>query len=174
MANFTYNQTIEYIDGTRDLNFEAAQRWAQEHGTTFIEDVSKREPYEQEHEETYMNPTTGADEVRLVKTPTLKRFWVIGDEPKPYIPTEDELKAQVRAVRNMYLEQTDKFMITDYPITDDERELYRQYREYLRTYPECRDWYKANPKTYEEWYALYLEADKLQTELTVAHQPTEA
>ena len=53
------------------------------------------------------------------------------------------------------------------------RNLYKQYCEYLRTYPECRDWYKANPKTYEEWYASYLEADKLQTELTVARQPTE-
>ena len=94
-------------------------------------------------------------------------------EPEPHVPTDDELKAQVRAVRNRCLEQTDKFMLVDYPITDEERELYKQYRTYLRTYPECRDWYKANPKTYEEWYALYLEADKLQTELTVAHQPTE-
>ena len=85
----------------------------------------------------------------------------------------EQKKAEVRSVRNQYLEQTDKYMITDYPITDDERELYKQYREYLRTYPECRDWYKANPKTYDEWYALYLEADKLQTELTIAHQPTE-
>ena len=85
----------------------------------------------------------------------------------------EQRKEQVRAIRNQYLEQTDKYMITDYPITDDERELYRQYRTYLRTYPECQDWYKANPKTYEEWYASYLEADKLQTELTVAHQPTE-
>ena len=90
----------------------------------------------------------------------------------PEKPTEQK-EAEVRSVRNQYLEQTDKYMITDYPITDNERELYRQYRTYLRTYPECRDWYKANPKTYEEWYALYLEADKLQTELTVAHQPTE-
>ena len=86
----------------------------------------------------------------------------------------EQKKVEVRAVRNSYLEQTDKFMITDYPVSDEERELYRQYREYLRTYPECRDWYKANPKTYDEWYALYLEADKLQTELTIAHQPTEA
>ena len=86
----------------------------------------------------------------------------------------EQKKADVRAVRNQYLEQTDKYMITDYPITEEERELYKQYRTYLRTYPECRDWYKANPKTYDEWYALYLEADKLQTELTVAHQPTEA
>lgn len=78
----------------------------------------------------------------------------------------EQRKEQVRSVRNQYLEQTDKFMITDYPISDDERELYKQYREYLRTYPECQDWYKANPKTYEEWHVLYLEAIKLQTELT--------
>ena len=85
----------------------------------------------------------------------------------------EQRKEQVRAVRNQYLEQTDKYMITDYPISDEERELYKQYREYLRTYPECQDWYKANPKTYEEWYASYLEADKLQAELTIEHQPTE-
>lgn len=71
----------------------------------------------------------------------------------PEKPTEQK-EAEVRAVRNQYLEQTDKFMIVDYPITDDERELYRQYREYLRTYPECRDWYKDNPKTFEEWKSL--------------------
>ena len=154
MTNFTYNQTIEYIDGTRDLNFEAAQKWAREHGTSFEEDVAKREPYEQEHEETYMNPTTGETEVKTVSSPTLKRFFVIGDEPKPYVPTEDELKSQIRAVRNQYLEQTDKFMLADYPITDEERELYKKYRVYLRTYPECIDWYKANPKTFEEWKSL--------------------
>ena len=85
----------------------------------------------------------------------------------------EQKKAKVRAVRNQYLEQTDKFMISDYPISDEERELYKQYRTYLRTYPECQDWYKANPKTYDEWYDSYLEADKLQTELTVAHQPAE-
>ena len=66
----------------------------------------------------------------------------------------EQRKEQVRAVRNQYLEQTDKYMIADYPISDDEREMYKQYREYLRTYPECQDWYKANPKTYEEWKSL--------------------
>lgn len=163
MTDFTYNQTIEYIDGTRDINFEAAQKWAQEHGTTFVEDVSKREPYEQEHEETYINPTTGADEVRLVKTPTIKRFFVIGDEPKPYVPTEDELKAQVRAVRDKYM-QTTQNRIDRYRNqkelgieTTDTEEVFKQlleYTQYLRTYPECQDWYKANPKIYDEWKSL--------------------
>ena len=66
----------------------------------------------------------------------------------------EQKKADVRAVRNQYLEQTDKYMIADYPITDEERELYKKYRTYLRTYPECQDWYKANPNTFEEWKSL--------------------
>ena len=75
---------------------------------------------------------------------------------KGYAPEKpvEEKEADVRAVRNQYLEQTDKYMITDYPITDEERELYKQYRTYLRTYPERQDWYKSNPKTYEEWKSL--------------------
>lgn len=130
MTNFAYNQTIEYIDGTRDLNFEAAQKWAREHGTSFEEDV----------------------EARKMLGDKLMRFFVIGDEPKPYVPTEDELKAQVRAVRNQYLEQTDKYMIVDYPITDDERELYKQYREYLRDYPDSsEDWFKHEPMSLADW-----------------------
>ena len=162
MTDFTYNQTIEYIDGTRDLNFEAAQKWAREHGTSFEEDVSKREPYEQEHEETYMNPTTGADEVRLVKTPTLKRFFVIGDEPKPYVPTEDELKAQTRAVRDNYM-QTTQNRIDRYrnqkelgiETTDTEEAFKRllEYTQYLRDYPNGKNWWVKNPMVFNEWAA---------------------
>ena len=161
--SFTYNQTIEYIDGTRDLNFEAAQRWAREHGTSFEEDVSKREPYEQEHEETYMNPTTGADEVKLVKTPTLKRFWVIGDEPKPYIPpepSEDELKARVRSVRDSYMVSTQN-RIDRYrnqkelgiETTDTEEAFKRllEYTQYLRDYPNGENWWVKNPMVFDEW-----------------------
>lgn len=74
---------------------------------------------------------------------------------KDYAPEKpiEQREAEVRAVRNQYLKQTDEFMIVDYPITDEERELYKQYREYLRTYPECKDWYEVNPKTFEEWSA---------------------
>ena len=163
MTDFTYNQTIEYIDGTRDLNFEAAQRWAKEHGTSFEEDVSKREPYEKEHEETYMNPTTGADEVRLVKTPTLKRFWVIGDEPKPYIPpepSEDELKARARSVRDSYMVSTQN-RIDRYRNqkelgieTTDTEEVFKQlleYTQYLRDYPSGKKWWRKTPMLFDEW-----------------------
>ena len=160
MKNFNFNETIEYIDGTRDLNFEAAQRWAQEHGTSFEEDVSKREQYEQEHEETYINPTTGETEVKTVSSPTLKRFFVIGDEPKPYTPTDDELKAQVRDVRDNYM-QTTQNRIDRYRNqkelgieTTDTEEVFKrllEYTQYLRDYPNGENWWVKNPMVFDEW-----------------------
>lgn len=71
-----YNDVIEYIDGTYDSNFEAAKKWAEEHGTTFEEDLSKRD--------------------------LPKRYFVIGaepepvPEPEPYVkpePTYEEIRA---------------------------------------------------------------------------------
>ena len=69
----------------------------------------------------------------------------------PPEPSDEEKQAHVRAVRNQYLEQTDKYMIADYPITDDERELYRQYRTYLRDYTLSENWQESNPLKFEEW-----------------------
>ena len=63
----------------------------------------------------------------------------------------EQKKVDVRAVRNQYLEHTDKYMIADYPITDDERELYKQYREYLRDYTLPENWWESNPLKFEEW-----------------------
>lgn len=160
MVDFNYNQTIEYIDGTRDLNFEAARRWAQSNGTTFEEDISKREPYEIEHEETYMNPSTGETEVKTVSSPTIKRFFVIGDEPKPHVPTDDELKAQVRSVRDSYMVSTQN-RIDRYrnqqelgtETVDDEAtyKLLLRYMQYLRDYPSGKNWWSENPMIFDEW-----------------------
>ena len=72
---------------------------------------------------------------------------------KGYAPEKpiEEKEAEVRTVRNQYLEQTDKYMIADYPITDDERELYKQYRTYLRDYTLSENWWESNPLKFEEW-----------------------
>ena len=69
----------------------------------------------------------------------------------PPEPSIEDKQVQVRQVRNQYLEQTDKFMIADYPITDDERELYKQYREYLRDYTLSENWWESEPLKFEEW-----------------------
>ena len=64
---------------------------------------------------------------------------------------EEEKKARVRQVRNQYLEQTDKYMITDYPISDEEHELYKKYRGYLRDYTLSENWWESEPQKFEEW-----------------------
>lgn len=63
----------------------------------------------------------------------------------------EQKQAEVRAVRNQYLTDTDKYMIPDFPITEEEEAQYIQYREYLRNYPETENWYEQNPLTFEEW-----------------------
>ena len=77
----------------------------------------------------------------------------------PEKPVE-ELQAQVRAVRNQYLEQTDKFMIADYPVTDDEREMYKQYRTYLRDYTLPENWWEHSPKDFSTWKEMLTEEEK--------------
>lgn len=77
-----------------------------------------------------------------------------GDYLEAVNPPESSIEdkqMQVRVVRNRYLEQTDKLMIIDYPITDDKRELYKQYRTYLRDYTLTENWWEANPLTFEEY-----------------------
>ena len=67
----------------------------------------------------------------------------------------EQRKKEVRSVRNQYLEQTDKYLsVSDFPITDDERELYKQYRTYLRDYTLSENWWEHSPMTFEEWKSL--------------------
>ena len=64
----------------------------------------------------------------------------------------EQRKEQVRAVRNQYLEQTDKFLLSDYPITSTQKTKYKQYRAYLRDYPDSSDdWFKHDPMSFDEW-----------------------
>ena len=71
----------------------------------------------------------------------------------------EQKKTEVRAVRNQYLEQTDKYMITDYPISDDERELYKQYRVYLRDYTLSENWWEHSPKDFSTWKEMLTEEE---------------
>ena len=72
---------------------------------------------------------------------------------KGYSPEKpvEEKEAEARAVRNQYLSDTDKYMIPDFPITEEERQQCKDYRKYLRNYPETENWYEQNPLTFEEW-----------------------
>ena len=76
-------------------------------------------------------------------------WYLKGFAPKKPV---EELQAQVRSVRNQYLEQTDKFMLADYPITSTQKSKYKQYRAYLRDYPDSsEDWFEHEPMSFDDW-----------------------
>lgn len=72
---------------------------------------------------------------------------------KGYAPEKpvEEKEAEVRAIRNQYLADTDKYMIPDFPITEELREQYKNYRVYLRDYTKENNWFEQNPLMLEEW-----------------------
>lgn len=67
-------------------------------------------------------------------------------------PTTEELSAQKRAERNAILDATDKFVsVPDYPITDEKREQYKAYRQYLRDLPTAWGFPNVEIMTFEKY-----------------------
>ena len=66
----------------------------------------------------------------------------------------EEMQAEVRAVRNSYLETyvdpKQLVMVWD-SLSADDKKLYADYRQYLLDYTEQEDWYLQNPMTLDEW-----------------------
>lgn len=79
---------------------------------------------------------------------TIDSNWIIKAVP---VPSKEELQDQVRSVRNELLKATDIYMLSDYSLDNDEKENYKNYRQYLRDYPTLKNWYKENPLNFEEW-----------------------
>lgn len=89
---------------------------------------------------------------------TLSDYTLIGH--KEYVLTTDERaiefkKNNVRNTRNFYLEKYVDPVVSnplrwgDMP--EEEKKEYSDYRHYLLDYPETKDWYEENPKTFEEF-----------------------
>lgn len=66
-------------------------------------------------------------------------------------PTVEEKQAQSRAIRNSLLDDSDKYLMPDFPTDDAGRELYIQYRQYLRDYTQSPDWWESEPLKYDDW-----------------------
>lgn len=80
--------------------------------------------------------------------------WVydaIPEPPAPPEPTEDELKEQVRSVRDGYLSYWDFTQLIDAPFTEDEKAKYREYRQYLRDYTKGENWWLQDPDDFATW-----------------------
>lgn len=66
-------------------------------------------------------------------------------------PTTEELSAQKRAERDSLLVETDKYMLSDFPITDEKREQYKAYRQYLRDLPEQAGFPNVDVLSFGDW-----------------------
>lgn len=70
----------------------------------------------------------------------LNELWKTGEiKPEPYIEpvvTEEAKATLIRSSRNTLLDNTDKYMAIDYPITEECRAAFREYRQALRDIPE--------------------------------------
>ena len=72
---------------------------------------------------------------------------------KGYAPEkpQTEFEKETRAKRDKYLQNTDIYMISDYPITDELRVEYKRYRAYLRDIPQNLDFSKVPVLSFNEW-----------------------
>lgn len=68
-------------------------------------------------------------------------------------PTEEEIAVQKRSQRDAYLQDTDKYMLADFPVTEEEKVKVVEYRTYLRDLPTDAKWPNVEVKSFEEWKA---------------------
>lgn len=79
------------------------------------------------------------------------KYEKIHEPPVPPEPTEEELKEQVRKVRDGYLSYWDFTQLIDAPFTEEEKEKYREYRQYLRDYTKEENWWLQDPDDFATW-----------------------
>lgn len=91
------------------------------------------------------------------------QWYVKGYAPKE---PETEIQIRVREIRDNLLEQTDKYMISDFPISDEERFQMKLYRQYLRDYTKQNNWWENVPDGFADWRANIEKVDEILKEST--------
>lgn len=69
----------------------------------------------------------------------------------PPAPTEEQLAEEKRAIRNQYLTDADKYMLPDFPVSDEERALWVKYREYLRNITKAPNFPFVDVLNFKNW-----------------------
>lgn len=91
------------------------------------------------------------------------QWYVKGYAPKE---PETEKQARVRGIRNQMLNESDKYMVSDFPLTDEERYQMKQYRQYLRDYTKQDNWWESLPDGFADWRANIEKVDEILKEST--------
>lgn len=75
-------------------------------------------------------------------------YYVVVKNPEK---SQQEKEEDVRMTRNLYLQDYDFTQLADAPFTEEEKQQFAEYRQYLRDYTKTENWWLSNPKTFEEW-----------------------
>lgn len=82
------------------------------------------------------------------------QWYVKGFAPTPGEKPKEEILAEKRIIRNKYLQDSDKYMLQDFPISSAEKNKWKEYRVYLRDFfNEEAIALISNVKTFEEYFA---------------------
>lgn len=66
--------------------------------------------------------------------------------------TKEQKEDNVRTMRDILLKNTDvKVSASDFPIDEETKKKYFDYRKYLRDYTKIDKWYESNPLSFEDW-----------------------
>ena len=165
MSEFYYGQVIEYIDGTRDLYFEEARRWAKANNAHFLEqesferDITVEETYEEEviHEAVYDDEGNLVQEEwselvektrEVVKQELVRPFKIIEmtlEEKQEgvrltraslYAQKKDPITCQIQALRDE--EQTDEVVAEIENLKAERAEIVARIKE-ENPYPEASE-----------------------------------
>ena len=89
----------------------------------------------------------GRDDLAREVWQALASFPVQDPEPDPV----EQRESRARNLRNAYLQDTDVYMLPDFPISEADRAVIADYREYLRHLPDTEGWYDRHIMTLDEW-----------------------
>lgn len=101
-----------------------------------------------ENDENYSDRALWADENGATIEDLGNGKFKLVELPQPSI---EDLKAEKRAERDAILASTDKYLLPDFPITEEEKNLWIKYRKYLRDLPEGSDFPNVEVLTFEDW-----------------------
>lgn len=80
------------------------------------------------------------------------QWYIAGYAPVEPEPTVEELQARIRSIRNYLLNDTDKYVsVPDFPIDENTRNQYIEYRQYLRDYTKNENWWLSEPLVFDAW-----------------------
>ncbi len=84
----------------------------------------------------------------ILKTLNIKKVSLENSQLNQII--KDRVSSTIKR-RNLFLNKTDKYMLSDYPIGQIDLLNVMSYRQYLRDYTKIKDYWQKYPMSLEEW-----------------------